>query len=306
MTKFLIRRLVLLVPILLGILTVVFVLMRVVPGDPVRLMVGFDVDQATVDQMRHQLGLDRPIPVQYKDYLVMVGRGDFGKSLRSKRLVTEEVLRHFRKTTILAVVSIAIAIVAGLALGTIAAYYQNTALDYLTMVSAVLGVSTPSYYLGILLILMFAVKLQWLPAGGAGTPGHLLLPAVTLAAGSTSIIARMTRSSLLDVMRRDYMRTAVAKGLSRRTVVLRHGLRNAMIPTVTIVGLEFGFILGGAVLVETVFSYPGIGRMLVSAISARDFPLVQGAVILIACTFVLINLLTDTLYAFLDPRIRYG
>lgn len=305
MTAYILRRLVLLVPTALGVVTVVFILMRIVPGDPVRLMVGFDVDQATVDEMRRNLGLDRPIVVQYIDYLGMIVTGDLGESLRSRRPVIDEVTRHFRNTLILALVSIVIAVVVGVLLGIVAAYRRSTLLDNITMVGAVLGISTPSFYLGILLILLFAVTLQWLPAGGAGTPAHIILPALTLAAGSTSIIARMTRSSLLEVLGRDYMRTAVAKGLGPRAVLLLHGLRNALIPTVTVIGLEFGFILGGSVLVETVFSYPGIGQLMISAISTRDFPLVQGAVIFVAIMFIVVNLLTDIIYAILDPRITY-
>ena len=305
MTRYILRRLVLLVPVVLGILTLVFVLMRVVPGDPVRLMVGVEVDQATVDEMRQRLGLDRSLPAQYLDYIFMVARGDFGTSLRSNRQVRSEIFRHFRNTAMLAVLSICIATLVGMCLGIVAAYFRGTAIDYFTMIVAVLGVSAPSYYLGILVILLFSVQLNLLPAGGAGSFQHLLLPAFTLSAASTAIIARLTRSSLLEVLGQDYIRTASAKGLRRRRVVLTHGLRNALIPIVTALGLEFGFMVGGSVLVETVFSYPGIGWLLIIAISARDFPIVQGAVILVAFSFVLINLLTDWSYAFLNPRIRY-
>jgi ABC-type dipeptide/oligopeptide/nickel transport system permease component len=305
LTAYITRRAALVIPTLLGMLTVVFILMRVIPGDPVRLMLGVDVDQATVDATRHAMGLDRPIPVQYKDYILQVLRGDFGRSLTSRRLVSSEVARHFRNTAVLGLLSAALAAVIGLALGVLAACYKNSTLDYLSVIVAVLGISTPSYFTGILLILLFAVKLQWLPAGSAGSFRHLILPALTLAAGSTSIIARMTRSSLVEELQRDYVRTAVAKGLTRQAATLRHALRNALIPAVTTIGLEFGFVLGGSVLVETVFSYPGIGWLIMSAISQRDFPLVQGAIIVVALTFVLINFLTDVSYAFLDPRIRY-
>jgi ABC-type dipeptide/oligopeptide/nickel transport system permease component len=305
MIRFLFRRLLLLVPVLLGMLTVVFILVRVVPGDPVRLMVGFDVDQATVNEMRRQLGLDRPILIQYIDYLSSVVQGDFGRSLRSNRDVSTEVLRHFTNTFKLALLSITLATIIGLTLGVIAAANRGTVLDYATIIVAVLGISAPSYYLGILLILVFAVLLNWLPAGGAGTLRHLILPAVTLAAASTAIVARLTRASLLEVIKKDYVRTASAKGLRRLTVLLRHGLRNALIPIVTALGLEFGFMLGGTVLVEVVFSYPGLGRLLITSIAARDFPMVQGAVIVSALAFVVINLLTDIAYAYLDPKIRY-
>jgi peptide/nickel transport system permease protein len=302
---YLIRRLLLLGPILLGMLTVVFILIRVVPGDPVRLMVGFDVDQATVEGMRRQLGLDRPLPVQYVDYIATIIQGDFGRSLRSNREVSAEVARHFTNTVYLALLSICFATIIGMTLGMIAASKQGTVFDYATMMLAVLGVSAPSYYLGILVILLFSVTLGWFPAGGAGTFRHLILPAFTLAAASTAIVARLTRSSLLEVMKKDYVRTALAKGLRGRTVLVRHGLRNALIPIVTALGLEFGFMLGGAVLVEVVFSYPGIGRLLITSIAARDFPLVQGAVIVTAASFVFVNLLTDITYAFLDPKIKY-
>ena len=299
------RRAALVIPTLLGMLTVVFVLMRIIPGDPVRMMVGVDVSKATVDAIRHSMGLDRPIPVQYKDYLVSILRGDLGRSLSSRRPVAGEVARHFRNTAALGLLSAALAASLGLVLGIVAACYRNSAVDYFTVVLAVLGISTPSYFLGILLVLLFAVRLHWLPAGSAGSFQHLILPALTLAAGSLSIIARMTRSSLVEELGRDYVRTAVAKGLTRRSAALRHALRNALIPAVTTIGLEFGFMLGGSVLVETVFSYPGIGWLIMSAISQRDFPMVQGAVIVVAFTFIIINFLTDVSYAFLDPRIRF-
>jgi len=304
MTAYVTRRVALVVPTLVGMLTIVFFLMRVIPGDPVRLMVGVEVDQETVEAIRQSMGLDRPILVQYKDYILTIVRGDFGRSLTSRRPVASEVARHFRNTAKLGLISGALAAFMGLGLGVLAACHKNSTADYATMVSAVLGISTPSYFLGILLILLFAVKLQWLPAGSAGTWQHLILPALTLAAGSTAMIARMTRSSLVEELQRDYVRTALAKGVSQRTATLRHALRNALIPTVTTIGLEMGFVLGGSVLVETVFSYPGIGWLIMAAISQRDFPLVQGAVIVVASAFILINLVTDLSYAFLDPRIR--
>jgi peptide/nickel transport system permease protein len=303
--RYVVRRLLLLGPVVFGILVAVFVLMRLVPGDPVRLMAGFDVDEATVRALRRELGLDRSIPVQFTYYVGQVARGDLGVSLRSRRPVVQEVGDRFRKTLILAVTSTVVAALIGAAVGIVSAYRHRTGFDYVAMVGSVLGVSVPSYFLGILLILLFAVMLNWLPSGGSGTPRHLILPALTLAASSTSIIARMTRSSMLEVLLTAYVRTGRAKGLLERGVVLRHALPNALVPVLTVTGLEFGFILGGAILVETVFSYPGVGWMMVEAIGTRDFPIVQGGVLLVAFSFVLINFVVDLLYAVLDPRIRY-
>ena len=305
MRRYVVRRLLLLGPVVLGILVVVFVLMRVVPGDPVRMMAGFDVDEATVRALRHELGLDRPLPLQFAAYVARLARGDLGSSLRSRRPVAEELADRFRNTLVLAVASTGLAVALGAAIGIGAAYFHRSGYDYLTMGAAILGVSVPSYFLGILMILLFAVLLNWLPSGGVGGVRHLVLPALTLAASSSSIIARMTRSSMLEVLSAAYVRTSRSKGLRERGVVLRHALPNAMIPVITVVGLEFGFILGGAILVETVFSYPGIGWMMVEAIGTRDFPIVQGGVLLVALSFVLINLVIDLLYAAFDPRIRY-
>jgi peptide/nickel transport system permease protein len=303
--RYVIRRVLLLVPVVLGILVVVFVVMRLVPGDPVRLMAGFDVDEATVRALRHELGLDRSIPVQFARYAAQLARGDLGLSIRSRRPVAQEVGDRFRTTLVLALASTALAALAGAAIGIASAYRHRSGLDYAAMVGAVLGVSVPSYFLGILLILLFAVALNWLPSGGGGTLRHLVLPAVTLAASSTSIVARMTRSSMLEVLLTAYVRTGRAKGLLERAVVLRHALPNALVPVLTVISLEFGFILGGAILVETVFSYPGVGWMMVEAIGTRDFPIVQGGVLVVALSFVLINFVVDLLYAVLDPRTRY-
>jgi len=302
---YILRRLGLLVPVVFGILVVVFVLMRIVPGDPVRMMAGFDVDEATVQALRHELGLDRSLPVQFGYYVAQLARGDLGRSLRSRRPVTDELADRFRNTLVLAVASTGLAVVVGAAIGIAAACFHRSGYDYLTMGAAVLGVSVPSYFLGILMILLFAVLLNWLPSSGIGGVRHLVLPSLTLAASSSSIIARMTRSSMLEVLSAAYVRTSRAKGLRERGVVLHHALPNAVIPVITVVGLEFGFILGGAILVETVFSYPGVGWMMVEAIGTRDFPIVQGGVLAVALAFVLINLAIDLLYAAFDPRIRY-
>lgn len=305
MRGYILRRLGLLVPVVFGILVVVFVLMRIVPGDPVRMMAGFDVDEATVQALRHELGLDRSLPVQFGYYVAQLARGDLGRSLRSRRPVTDELADRFRNTLVLAVASTGLAVVVGAAIGIAAACFHRSGYDYLTMGAAVLGVSVPSYFLGILMILLFAVLLNWLPSSGIGGVRHLVLPSLTLAASSSSIIARMTRSSMLEVLSAAYVRTSRAKGLRERGVVLHHALPNAVIPVITVVGLEFGFILGGAILVETVFSYPGVGWMMVEAIGTRDFPIVQGGVLAVALAFVLINLAIDLLYAAFDPRIRY-
>jgi len=299
------RRLLLLVPVLFGILVAVFVTMRVVPGDPARLVAGADAGPEELAAVRRQFGLDRPLPAQFAQYLGDVIRGEFGRSLKTQRPVLDEIRPRLWNTLTLAALSTALASGLGLLAGIAAAARRHSPLDQLTMVIAMIGVSTPSFYLGIILIVVFAVLLGLLPSGGSGGLAHLVLPAVTLGASTLGLVARMTRASMIEVLGEDYVRTARAKGVAEPLVIARHALGNALLPVIAVVALQFGFVLAGSVLVETVFSFPGIGWLIVEAIGMRDFPVVQGAVLLVTFLSVFVNLLADLLYGWADPRIRY-
>lgn len=305
MTRYIIRRLLYTIPVMLAVSLVVFGILHIAPGDPARLLAGEDARPEDVAIVRANYGLDQPLYVQYSVWLANVLHGNFGRSIVTRRPVLDEVVARLPSTIELAFASLLIAIVAGMAVGVISATHQYSLLDHLTMILALLGISMPVFWLGLILIFFFAVDLRWFPTGGTGTPQQLVLPAVTLGASSMAIIARMTRSSMLEVIRQDYVRTARSKGLKERVVILRHALMNALIPVVTVIGLQFGYLLAGAVLTETVFSRPGLGRLLVTSITSRDFPVVQGTLMLLSVSFVLINLLVDILYGYLDPRIRY-
>jgi peptide/nickel transport system permease protein len=307
MTTYIIRRLLLVIPILLGVATIVFALMFIVPGDPARMLMGQHGDEKTLANLRHELGLDRPVYVQYARYIGRLVRGDLGVSYRQKRPVAEIIRDRFPATAKLATASMILAVLIGVFTGILAAIYRNTVWDWLVMIFSLSGISMPVFWLGMMLVLVFASGLGWLPVGGYGRTGdlrHLLLPALSLAAVSVGYIARMMRSSMLEVIGKDYIRTARAKGLSRRAVVLRHALRNAFIPVITVIGIDFAALLGGAVATETVFAWPGLGRAVVDAIRMRDLPVVEGCVIFFAFLFVIINLLVDLSYAWFDPRIR--
>ena len=307
MYRFLLSRLAATIPVLLGVSFLVFMMLHLVPGDPVKMMLSeFQTSPQQVQLLRSQLHLDEPLPKQYGRYIVNAARGDLGLSIRSKRPVRSEIGENLGSTLQLAVAALLVAAVVGVTLGALAAIKQNTWLDFAPMVLALGGVSMPSFWLGLLLIFLFSLRLGWFPATGGGDLQHLVLPALTLALGASAIIARLTRSSMLEVLRQDYMTTARAKGLREATVVVRHGLKNALIPVVTIFGLQFGNLLAGTVVVETVFARPGIGRLIVGSILAKDFPVVQGIILLTATTYVLVNLLVDISYGLLDPRIRYG
>jgi peptide/nickel transport system permease protein len=299
------RRLVAAVPTLLGVSLVVFMMLRLLPGDPARVVAGLLATEADVEHIRHQLGLDQPAPVQYAAFLVHLLHFDMGTSVRSGQPVTSELLARLPWTVELAVTSIAVAAALGIAGGVLAALYHNQKLD--TLISAVMlfGISMPVYWFGLMLIVVFAIKLQWLPAAGSQDPGAWILPTLTLAAFSVALIARMTRSAMLDVLRADYVRTARAKGLVEAAVVYGHALRNALLPIVTVIGHQFGTLLGGAVLTETVFGWPGMGQLLVDALFARDYPVVQGIVLTFSALFILVNLAVDVLYGVIDPRIHY-
>ena len=305
MLIFVARRVLAVVPVLFGVTLAVFSMLFLVPGDPVKMMLAeFVTNPDQIAQMRAQLHLDEPILQQYGRFVGNAVRGDLGTSIRSRRPVATEIAENVGSTAQLALASMMVAIGLGIPLGLIAALGRNSWLDVAAMVLALLGVAMPSFWLGLLLIFAFSLHLGWFPATGGGDLHHLVLPAVTLGMIAAAIIARLTRSSMLEVLGQDYVRTARAKGLAGWAVVLRHALKNALIPVVTIFGLQFGNLLAGAVIVETVFSRPGLGRLVVGGILAKDFPLVQGAVLFVAVAYVLINVLVDVAYAFVDPRIR--
>ena len=305
MLRFFLSRVAATLPVLFGVSVLVFLMLHLVPGDPVRMMLSeFQTTPQQVELLRSQLHLDEPLPQQYGRFVVNALRGDLGISIRSKRAVTAEIGENLGSTMQLAAVALLIAAGIGVPLGIIAALKQHSWLDLGPMFFALSGVSMPSFWLGLLLIFLFSLHLGWFPATGGGDLKHLVLPALTLGMGASAIIARLTRSSMLEVLRQEYMVTARAKGLREITVVLRHGLKNALIPVVTIFGLQFGSLLAGAVVVETVFARPGIGRLIVSSILAKDFPMVQGIILFTATAYVVANLLVDVAYGLLDPRIR--
>jgi ABC-type dipeptide/oligopeptide/nickel transport system permease component len=306
MLRYVSQRLLQLLPILVGISVVTFLMLHFVPGDPVTLFAGDKpLTPERAEVIRHQLGLDRPIWVQYLDYAGHAVRGDLGRGLRSQRPVLDSILEAVPNTAELTLAALGIAIIIGITLGILAALAHGTWLDTAAMAFAILGVSMPVFYSSLLLIMFFSFRLAWFPATGAGGLSRLVLPAFALGVISSAVLARLVRASLLTVLRQEYIVTARAKGLMGRTVVLRHALKNALIPTITIIGLQLGALMGGAVVTETIFSRPGVGRLAVDAILNRDFPLVQGTVLFAAATYVLVNLAVDVTYAAVDPRIRY-
>ena len=306
MGAYLIKRITLVIPTLLILSLFVFLSVRLIPGDPAQIIAGEYATKETVEQIRKQLGLDRPLIVQYMDFLGRLLRGDLGRSIRTNAPVMTELASRYVNTLELTFLGMSIAFIAGTAIGVISAVWWNTWVDNLAMFGALVGVSMPVFWLGLLLMLVFSVKLGWLPSVGKGSPAHLILPAVTLATLPTAIIARITRASMLEVIRQNYVVTARAKGVSEVSVILKHALRNAAIPIITTGGLQIGTLLGGAVITETVFAWPGMGRLLVNSILARDYPVVQGIVLLLAVTVVVVNLVVDLTYALLNPKIHLG
>ena len=334
MARYIVRRILLLFPILFGVSLAVFLVMHLFTVDPAEIILGQHATPEQVAVVREELGLNKPIYVQFGDYISRAVRGDLGQSVITKTSITEELMKRFPATAELAVLAICLASVLGISLGVVSAVRQNSIFDYGAMVAALLGVSMPIFWLGLMMIILFSVTLGWLPASGRIAIGfkpeditglylvdslltgdmesfwnafkHLLMPAIALGAYSTAIIARMTRATMLETIRQDYVRTARAKGLREPVVVVKHALRNALIPIVTVIGLQMGALLGGAVLTETVFSWPGIGSYIVDGIMVSDYPRVQGAVLLIATIFVLVNLIVDVLYCYLDPRIQHN
>lgn len=303
MFVFIIRRILQTVPVLLGVSLVVFLIMQMVPGDPATLLAGEGATKETIEKIRHELGLDRPIIFQYFDYIIHALQGDFGESLRSSRPVLDEIMVRLPITLELALASIFITIVLGMVAGIISATKQYSIADMSIMIVALLGISLPSFWLGLMLIYFLSVNLQWFPVAGWGTIQHMVLPAITLGAGGAAIVARMTRSSMLEVIRQDYIRTAKAKGLKQHVIIYKHGLKNALIPVITVVGLQFGALLGGTVLTESVFAINGLGRLIVDAIRTRDLPMVQGGVLIASIIFVFMNLAVDILYRYFNKRI---
>jgi len=303
--RFLLRRLVLTIPVLLGVATLVFALIHIVPGDPVQAMLGESAAPADVADLRRRLGLDRPLPEQYLAFLGGAVTGDLGRSLRTNQPVTAAIAERLPATFELALAAMAVALVCAMPLGILAAVRKGSAIDVGATTLALIGISIPNLWLGPLLAIVFAVGLGWLPVSGRGTLAHLVLPSITLGAPLAAVLARMTRASVLDELRELYVLAARARGVSRARAVLRHALRNSLIPIVTVVGLQFGAVLTGAVITETIFAWPGVGRLLIQSITFRDYPLVQGCLLMIAVTYVAMNLLTDVLYGLLDPRIRY-
>ena len=303
---FILRRLGAVVPVLLVVSVLVFLMSHLTPGDPATIMLGENASAADVARLRHELGLDRPLAVQYGRYLAGVVRGDLGRSIRSGRPVGLEIWERFPPTLQLTLAAMAIAAVTGVLLGALAATSRTAAADTLLMGTSLLGISMPSFWLGLLLILLFGLVLHWFPIAGGEDWRALVLPALTLGAQAAAVLARLTRASLLDVLPSDFVRTARAKGVAGTRVLFRHALRNALIPVVTVMGLQFGALLGGAVIVESVFARSGLGRFAVAAVQSRDFPVIQGIVLFAAAIYALVNLSVDVVYLAIDPRITYG
>jgi len=292
-------------PVVLGVSLIVFGILKMIPGDAAVVVAGTDATAADVQAIRHELGLDRPVYVQYALWLGRLARFDLGRSAVTRRPVSYEIATRVRPTAELAGSALGLAVAAGVVMGVTAATHQHSAWDAIASVGAALGVSMPIFWLGLMLMMTFSVDLRWLPSTGAGTTAQLILPALTLGAASTAIIARQVRSAMLEVLQQDYLRTAEAKGATRWAVVMRHAFRNAVIPIVTVVGLQLGYLLSGTVLTETVFARPGLGRLIVDSIRSRDVVVVQSAVMVLSVTFIVVNLAVDVLYAYLDPRIRF-
>jgi peptide/nickel transport system permease protein/oligopeptide transport system permease protein len=305
MSGFIVRRLLLAVPTLFGVLIVAFLLLYVAPGDPVEAMIGERADSATIARLRAELHVDDPLPTRFAHYVARVAVGDLGRSYITDRPISQDIRERFPKTLQLAGAAMLLAACIGITLGVLSAQNPGGLVDRFALALAYLGISFPVYWVGLLLILLFAVTLKWLPPSGYGSLRFLILPALTLGMRSIAFLARMTRSAMLDALNADFVRTARAKGLSEWIVTARHALRNALIPVITVLGLDFGAYLTGSILTETIFSWPGIGRYVVNAISRRDLPAIQGSVLFLSTVFVVVNLITDLAYAKADPRVRY-
>lgn len=304
MKEYIIKRLIQLIPVLIGVSLVSFSVLYLAPGDPAQIIAGPEATGEDIARIRAEFGLDQPFYVQYINYIKGAFSGEL-RSIRTKQPVMSEIIPRFLNTIQLTVVSMIISVFIGIFIGVFSAVRQNSLFDHIGMFMAILGICTPVFWLGLLLILFFSVILDWFPAAGMGSLRHLVLPSVTLAAASIAVVTRMTKSSMLEIIRQEYITVARAKGLNEYRVIVKHALRNALLPTVTVVGLRFGYLLGGAVLTESVFAWPGIGRLLVMSILSRDFPVVQTGLMIVALAFVFVNLGIDLLYSYLNPRIRY-
>jgi peptide/nickel transport system permease protein len=306
MFQYTVKRLLSTIPVLLGISVMLFFMLRALPGDPAQVLAGDMATQKEVELIRHQLGLDQPAYIQYGHFLWRLIRLDLGKSIKTQNPVITEILPRLKNTVILAVTATLLACLFGIPAGIVAAVRPYTVWDILVTALALFGISMPAFWLGLMLIVIFSVKLQWLPVGGSDGIQFLVLPSITLASLLVAAFARNTRSSMMETLTQDYITTARSKGLKEEMVIIRHALKNALIPVVTVIGLQFGGLLGGTVLTETVFSWPGIGRLLVESILARDYPVIQGSILVFALLFILVNLTVDLLYGLIDPRVRYG
>ncbi|WP_372713071.1 nickel ABC transporter permease [Ilyobacter sp.] len=304
MHKYILKRLLLLIPVLLGVSFLVFSIMSFTPGDPAQLILGESASKTSIIALREEMGLNDPFILQYARFVGNAVTGDFGRSYTSGREVFSEIFSRFPNTLILAVIGMIIAVLIGIPVGIISATKQYSLVDSVSMIGALLGVAMPNFWLGLMLILVFSVGLRILPSGGFTGMSSLILPSLTLGTGAAAIITRMTRSSMLEVIRQDYIRTARAKGVSEKKVINHHALKNALIPIITVIGLQFGYLLGGAVLTETVYSWPGVGRLMVEAIRQKDTPTVLAAVVFLAAAFSVVNLMVDLVYAYVDPRMK--
>jgi glutathione transport system permease protein len=305
MLTYIVKRLLGMIPTLILVAVMVFLFVHMLPGDPARLAAGPEADENAVQVVRHELGLDLPIPQQFARYASHMLQGDLGTSLRTRRPVSTEISDRFLPTLYLTLTSMVWSVIIGMVIGIVSAVWRNKWPDRLGMTFAVSGISFPAFALGMMLMQVFSVGLGWLPTVGASTWQHYILPSITLGAAVAAVMARFTRASFVEVIQEDFVRTARAKGLNERTVIIKHALRNALIPVVTMMGLQFGFLLGGSIVVETVFNWPGLGRLLVDAVTQRDYPVIQGLVLLFSFEFILINLIVDVLYGAINPSIRY-
>ncbi|MDQ0016598.1 glutathione transport system permease protein [Variovorax boronicumulans] len=305
MLNYFLKRLLGLIPTLLIVAVLVFLFVHMLPGDPARLAAGQEADEQTVAMVRAELGLDKPLPQQFVNFFTHMLQGDFGTSIRTRRPVSTEIGERFFPTVMLTITSMVWAVIFGMGIGIVSAVYRNKWPDRLGMTLAVSGISFPAFALGMLLMQIFSVQLGWLPTVGAATWKHYILPSITLGAAVAAVMARFTRASFVEVIQEDFVRTARAKGVRETSVVFKHTLRNALIPVVTMMGLQFGFLLGGSILVEAVFNWPGLGRLLVDAVQMRDYPVIQTLVLLFSLEFILINLVVDVLYGYINPTIRY-
>jgi glutathione transport system permease protein len=305
MLNYFLKRLLGLIPTLLIVAVLVFLFVHMLPGDPARLAAGQEADEQTVAMVRHELGLDKPLPQQFVNFFTHMLQGDFGTSIRTRRPVSTEIAERFFPTVMLTVTSMVWAVIFGMGIGIVSAVFRNQWPDRIGMTLAVSGISFPAFALGMLLMQIFSVQLGWLPTVGAATWKHYILPSITLGAAVAAVMARFTRASFVEVIQEDFVRTARAKGVAEYGVVFKHTLRNALIPVVTMMGLQFGFLLGGSILVEAVFNWPGLGRLLVDSVQMRDYPVIQTLVLLFSLEFILINLVVDVLYGYINPTIRY-